>query len=42
MEAVAARQFLTSKVIEEAGVEGLPVMEVERKMLHFTEVHPAI
>src|SRR5690349_16681859 len=32
-----AKQFLVSKIIEQAQREGVPVSEVERKMLYFTE-----
>ena len=42
MEPIAAKQFLISKVIEEAGFENVILTEVERKMLHFTEVHPSL
>jgi hypothetical protein len=39
MEATGAKQFLISKVIEEAKVEQVSLSEVEKKMLYFTEVH---
>jgi hypothetical protein len=42
MEPTAAKQFLISKVIEEAGIEQVSLSEVEKKMLHFTEVHPSL
>ena len=42
MEATGAKQFLISKVIEEAKVEQVTLSEVERKMLYFTEVHPSL
>jgi hypothetical protein len=32
-----AKEFLVSKIIEQAQREGVPVSEVERKMLYFTE-----
>ncbi len=32
-----AKEFLISKIIEEAQRENVPLSEVERKMLHFTE-----
>ena len=41
MEPTAAKQFLISRVIEEAGVEQVSLSEVERKMLYFTEAHPS-
>ena len=37
-----AKQFLISRVIEEAKVEDIPLSEIEKKMLYFTEVHPTI
>jgi hypothetical protein len=42
MEPTAAKQFLISRVIEEAGAEQVSLSEVEKKMLHFTEVHPSL
>ena len=42
MEPVAAKQFLISKVIEEAGIEQVRLSEVEKKMLYFTEVQPSL
>ena len=42
MEPTAAKQFLISRVIEEAGVEQVSLSEVEKKMLYFTEVHPSL
>jgi|CZLA01.1.fsa_nt_gi hypothetical protein len=42
MEATGAKQFLISKVIEESKVEKVNLSEVEKKMLHFTEVHPSL
>jgi hypothetical protein len=42
MEAIDAKQFLISKVIEEAEVEQVNLSEIEKKMLHFTEVHPSL
>jgi hypothetical protein len=32
-----AKEFLASKIVEEAGREGVPLSEVERKMLFFSE-----
>jgi hypothetical protein len=32
-----AKEFLVAKIAEEAQREGIPLSEVERKMLHFTE-----
>ena len=42
MEPTAAKQFLISRVIEEAGFEQVSLSEVEKKMLYFTEVHPSL
>ncbi len=42
MEPTAAKQFLISRVIDEAGVEQVTLSEVEKKMLYFTEVHPSL
>ena len=42
MDSVAAKQFLISKVIEEAEFEQVSLSDIEKKMLHFTEVHPTI
>ena len=42
MDSAAAKQFLISKVIEQAAVEHVPLSDVEKKMLYFTEVHPSL
>jgi hypothetical protein len=42
MEPAAAKQFLISRVVEEAGVEQVSLSEVEKMMLYFTEVHPSL
>jgi hypothetical protein len=42
MDSTAAKQFLISRVVDEAKVEGVPLSEVETKMLYFTEVHPSL
>ena len=42
MDSAAAKQFFISKVIEEAGLERVPLSEVEKKMLYFTEQHPTL
>jgi hypothetical protein len=42
MEATGAKQFLISKVIEEAKLEKVNLSEIEKKMLYFTEVHPSL
>ena len=42
MDATSAKQFLISKVIEEAEFELVSLSEIEKKMLYFTEVHPSL
>jgi hypothetical protein len=42
MDPNAAKQFLISRVIEQAEFEHAPLSEIERKMLYFTEVHPTL
>jgi hypothetical protein len=42
MDSGAAKEFLISRVLEEAKVDGVNLSEVERKMLYFTEVHPSL
>lgn len=42
MGAVAAKQFLISKVLQEAQSVNVHLSEVERKMLYFTEAHPSL
>jgi hypothetical protein len=42
MEPTAAKEFLISRVIQEAAVEQVDLSDVERKMLYFTEVHAPI
>jgi len=42
MDSVAAKQFLISRIVEEAELEHVPLSEVEKKMLYFTEVHPSL
>lgn len=42
MESTAAKQFLISKVVEEAEFEHISLSEVEKKMLYFTEVDPSL
>ena len=42
MEATGAKQFLISKIIEEAKLEQINLSEIEKKMLSFTEVHPSL
>lgn len=39
MDGATAKQFLISKVIEEAEIEGVALSDIEKKMLHFTEVN---
>lgn len=42
MDSAAAKQFLIARVLEEAEFERVSLSEVEKKMLHFTEVHPSL
>ena len=42
MDAVAAKQFLISRVIGEAESENVQLSDVEKKMLYFTEVSPSL
>ena len=42
MDPVAAKQFLISKVVEQADLERKPLCEVETKMLYFSQVHASL
>ena len=42
MNALAAKQFLIARVIEEAELQQGLLSDVEKKMLYFTEVHPSL
>jgi len=42
MDSTTAKQFLISRVLDQAEVEHVPLSEVERKMLSFSEVHPSL
>jgi hypothetical protein len=42
MDSASAKQFLISKVVEEAEFVHVTLSEVEKKMLYFTEVHPSL
>jgi hypothetical protein len=42
MDAGTAKQFLISKVIEQAESEHVQLSDVEKKMLYFTEVNPSL
>lgn len=42
MDPTAAKQFLVSKVLDEAELERVTLSEIEKKMLHFTEVQPSL
>ena len=42
MNAVAARQFLIARVIEQAELQQGLLSDVEKKMLYYTEVHPSL
>ncbi len=34
-----AKEFLVAQIVAEAQIEGVPLAEVERKMLYFSETH---
>src|SRR5437867_1525312 len=34
-----AKEYLVSRIVEEAGSENVPLSELERKMLYFSETH---
>ena len=36
-----AKEFLVAKIVQEAEHEGIPLSEIERKMMYFTESDPA-
>ncbi len=42
MDSAAAKQFLISKVIEEAEFEHVSLSNIEKKMLYFSEVYPSL
>lgn len=42
MDAIGAKQFFISKVIEEAEFEHIKLSTIEKKMLYFTEAHPSL
>jgi hypothetical protein len=42
MDPAEAKEFLISRVLQEAEHEHVNLTEVERKMLYFTEVHPSL
>ncbi len=42
MDSGSAKQFLISRVVEEAESAGVPLSEIETKMLYFSEVHPSL
>jgi hypothetical protein len=42
MDSLAAKQFLITRVLEEASCEHVQLSEVEQKMLHFTEDYPSL
>jgi len=42
MDSSVAKQFLISRVVEQAQSEHAPISEIERKMLYFTEVRPSL
>jgi hypothetical protein len=42
MDATGAKDFLISKVVQEAELSHQHLSEIERKMLYFTEAHPSL
>jgi hypothetical protein len=42
MDSTAAKEFLISRVVQQAQDEGNSLTEIERKMLYFTEVDPSL
>jgi|ERR1700691_2279946 hypothetical protein len=42
MNSVEAKQFIASRIVDQAVREGVPFSEVERKMLFFSETHPSL
>ncbi len=42
MDSVTAKQFLIARVVAEVALERVPLSDVEKKMLHFTEAHPSL
>jgi hypothetical protein len=42
MDSTAAKEFLISKIIEEARIKHVVLSETEKKMLYFTEVQPSL
>jgi hypothetical protein len=42
VDAIAAKQFLISKVLQEAELSNVQLSETERKMLYFTEAQPSL
>jgi hypothetical protein len=42
MDSAAAKQFLISKVLQEAESSSIQLSETERKMLYFSEMHPSL
>ena len=42
MDSATAKQFLISRVVEGAKSAGVPLSEIERKMLYFSEVNPSL
>jgi hypothetical protein len=42
MDPASAKQFLISRIVEEAGVEQVDLSDIEKKMLYFTETQPSL
>jgi hypothetical protein len=42
MVSMEAKEFLASRIVDQALLEGIPFSEIERKMLFFSEAHPSL
>ena len=42
MNSTASKEFLISRVVQQAQAQGNSLTEVERKMLYFTEILPSL
>jgi hypothetical protein len=42
MNSKEAKEFIVARVIRESELDHVPLSDIERKMLYFTEVHPSL
>ncbi len=42
MDPLEAKEFLASRIVDQALLEGVSVSEIERRMLFFSETHPSL